>query len=102
MLTIEIRVNGNLVAVINAHNKGYTGTTLSECRYYWSGAEWPMTLDAAPRSSGGDVLHERTAGILPLTEKLCRAFAADDPSSEPGSKAGRKRRRNDSKARDRT
>jgi hypothetical protein len=81
MMTIEIRVNGNLVVVINAVNRGYTGRTPNDCTYEWTAAEWPMELGTAPRASIGTVAHDRGAGIVKLSELLCGAFNAKRQTS---------------------
>lgn len=71
MLTIEIRINGNIIAVISAIN------TLGEerCQYRYTSACFPMTLGQPCTTHCGAVMHDRGAGIERLAEKLCGAAA---------------------------
>jgi hypothetical protein len=71
MLTIEIRVNGNIVTVISAIN------VLGEerCHYRYTSASFPMTHGQPCITHGGTVMHERGEGIERLADKLCAAAA---------------------------
>lgn len=71
MFTIEVKVNGNPVAVINGHrcanNPGET-----RYRYAFSGVVWSGNNGAA-LDLHGDVLHAYSDGILKLAEKVLAA-----------------------------
>lgn len=71
MLTIEIRVNGNLIAAISAIN------VLGEerCQYRYTSMCFPMTIGAPCVTHRGVVMHDRGEGIERLAEKLCAAAA---------------------------
>jgi hypothetical protein len=71
MLTIEIRVNGNIVAAISAIN------TLGEerCQYRYTSTSFPMTIGRPCVTHCGTVMHDRGEGIERLAEKLCAAAA---------------------------
>jgi hypothetical protein len=74
MMTVEMRVNGEIVAVIHAMNRRSIGVAPVKCVYEWTGAEWPIELDAPPRSAHGKLEHYRDDGIVRLVEKLAKAF----------------------------
>lgn len=71
MLTIEIRVNGNIVSVISARNV----SGVERCQYLYTSASFPMIHGQPCVTLSGSVMHDRSEGIERLAEKLCAAAA---------------------------
>lgn len=74
MLTIEIRVNGNIVTVISAINSFGE----ERCQYLYTSASFPKTHGQPCVIHSGSVMHNRGEGIERLAEKLCAAASGDE------------------------
>lgn len=74
MLTIEIRVNGNIVSVISAINV----SGVERCQYHYTTASFPKVHGQPCATHVGTVTHDRAEGIERLAEKLCAAAADHD------------------------
>jgi hypothetical protein len=74
MLTVEIKVNGVLVAAINAINRG--GEAFGRCEYEWASAEFRMQWNGPPVVHDGKLTHDRPDGCIELTRRLCEAHKA--------------------------
>lgn len=69
MLTIEIRINGNIVAMISAIND----SGVERCQYRYTSASFPRIHGEPCITHSGTVMHDRGEGIERLAEKLCAA-----------------------------
>jgi hypothetical protein len=77
MLSIEIKVNGTLIAGINAINK--TGGVISD--YDFSGFHFPLTDDYRqhPETFDGEILeYARRDGILELVKLMLEEITNDE------------------------
>jgi hypothetical protein len=73
MLTIEIKVNGNLVAAVSAANTGYYPDG-ERCHYEARGVEFGP-LGSIPQAWASEVDHKRADGILTLAALLLKDAA---------------------------
>jgi hypothetical protein len=68
MLTVEIKVNGNIVAFVTAKNVGHTAAE-HECAYEYQSIHF---YDARrPQAKKSVVTHKQSDGILTLAALLC-------------------------------
>jgi hypothetical protein len=78
MISVEIRIVGNPVAVINGINRGETGRMEvgrgPECIYEWTAAVFPMHLQGPPTALYGSLKHWRGEGSVELARAMCAAF----------------------------
>jgi hypothetical protein len=74
MLTIEIRVNGNIVTVISAIN----ASGEEHPRYLYTSASFPRMHGQPCVIHSGSVMHVRSEGIERLAEKLCAAASGHE------------------------
>ncbi len=63
MLTVEVRVNGNIVAELQALNLGRAGDFVG---YRYGGSVHPEGAGFAPITFSGRIHHTRDEGILTL------------------------------------
>lgn len=75
MMSIEIKVNGSIVAIVHARNSGYLSTMDDVCRYEWTGSEFPIEVKGDPAGFSGNLKHSRADGILELSANILRAMA---------------------------
>jgi hypothetical protein len=82
VISVEIRVNGNLIAALHAVNRGETGRYSKaghpQCEYDWTSAEFPLHLDGPPAAHAGSVRHYRDAGAIELVRSLCEMCINED------------------------
>lgn len=71
MFTIELRVNGSIVTVVNVVNKGPIGN--GPHGYDYGAAHFPLQGDA-PQTFVGTVEHLRSDGINVLSCKILAAM----------------------------
>lgn len=75
VISVEIRVNGNLIATLHAVNRGDTGKRNKagspQCEYDWTGAEFPLHLNGPPVGHSGSLRHYRDAGAIQLVRDVC-------------------------------
>lgn len=72
MLTVEIRVNGSIVTVISAVNRGieHLDTNQMFYRYEYQGATIPLDNKGPVESFNGFVEHIRSDGLIKLIQLL--------------------------------
>jgi len=75
VLTIEIRVNGSIVSIMEAHNSGEEMSAPGLCCYKYRGTRWPIANAGQVETFEGEVLHLRSDGVEALAQKLYRALA---------------------------
>lgn len=80
MISLEIRINGSLIAVINAINRTYTVDEIHpsrgpKCRYEWTSAAFPVSLSQCAETYTGVLEHFRGDGAVKLVEAICNAHA---------------------------
>lgn len=75
MISVEIRINGSLIAVIHAKNMGVgAAADRGDLREYeWVSTRFPTGLDSAALSYIGVVRHGRDDGVVELARILCEA-----------------------------
>lgn len=66
MLTVEVRVNGNLVAELQAINTALASNDPGRNFYNYGGSTHPMGAGREPRPFSGTVTYLRDEGILKL------------------------------------
>lgn len=77
MITVEIKVNGSLIAAVNAINRKFTGkehpTRGPQCEYEWTSAIFPMSLSGPVETHCGKLTHHRDDGAVELIRAICAA-----------------------------
>lgn len=77
MISLEVRVNGSLVATVNCINRRVTGknhlTRGPECEYEWTSAEMPWSMSGPASSYSGTLKHYRGDGAIALMRAICAA-----------------------------
>lgn len=73
MLSVEIRVNGSLIAAFAAINRGAVDST-GRYRYEYQGVRFPVDF-GPPVATNGFIEHMRQDGAEVLVAALCRALA---------------------------
>ena len=75
VISVEVRVNGNLIAILHAVNRGNTGRVSKDggpqCEYDWTAGEFPLHLDGPAATHYGSLRHFRDAGALALVRDMC-------------------------------
>jgi len=82
VISVEIRVNGNLIATLHAVNRGATGKFSKagspQCEYEWTSAEFPLHLDGPPTAHAGALRHYRDASAIELVRAMCEMCLYED------------------------
>lgn len=82
VISVEIRVNGNLIATLHAVNRGETGkyskAGYPQCEYDWTSAEFPVHLDGPATTFSGSLRHYRDAGAIELVRSMCEMCTDED------------------------
>lgn len=86
VISVEIRVNGNLIAALHAVNRGNTGRVSKsghpQCEYEWTSAEFPVNLNGPPIGHTGSLRHFRDAGAIALVRDMCDMCLYEEKKSK--------------------
>lgn len=75
MLSVEIRINGTIIAAICACNRGLVSTG-GMYRYEYQGVTFPVDNSGPVATVHGFIQHERTRGAQALVARLCDAASS--------------------------
>lgn len=75
MITVEVRINGSIISVMSAVNRGYTGSGTDECQYEYQTVRFPEDSKGAPRVHTGFIKHKRKDGAEELVTRIIKAAA---------------------------